>query len=209
MIDSPIKATATEPDPELRGRAIGVTVLSFFALAWLGWGTGGHLPNGPQVGLMVLAATVSIAVSVYAWSLFRRGRPVPVDRAMGVDVGRSFGLIVAAEWIGLGVVAGVLGGTGHPNVIPAVIAAGVGIHFVPLARLFHVREYYATAALLCLIAIATLIVASATSTPPLWTLLPGLGSSVVLYATCAVLLQQSRAIGAEASSPHAATVAEA
>ena len=80
MIDSPIAATATQPDPELRGRAIGVTVLSFFALAWLGWGTGGHLPN-PQVGLMVLAATVSIAVSVYAWSLFRRGRPVQIGRA--------------------------------------------------------------------------------------------------------------------------------
>jgi len=206
MIDSPIKATATEPDPELRGRAIGVTVLSFFALAWLGWGTGGHLPNGPQVGLMVVAAAGSIAVSAYAWSLFRRSRPVPVDRAGGVDVGRSFGLIVAAEWIGLGVVTGVLGGTGHPNVIPAVIAAGVGIHFVPLARLFHVREYYATAALLCLIAIATLILAPATSTPPLWTLLPGLGSSVVLYATCAVLLRQSHAIGTEAASPHAAMV---
>jgi len=206
MIDCPIKATATEPDPELRGRAIGVTVLSFFALAWLGWGTGGHLPNGPQVGLMVVAAAGSIAVSAYAWSLFRRSRPVPVDRAGGVDVGRSFGLIVAAEWIGLGVVAGVLGGTGHPNVIPAVIAAGVGIHFVPLARLFHVREYYATAALLCLIAIATLILAPATSTPPLWTLLPGLGSSVVLYATCAVLLRQSHAIGTEAASPHAAMV---
>jgi hypothetical protein len=181
-------------------------VLSFFALAWLGWGTGGHLPNGPQVGLMVVAAAGSIAVSAYAWSLFRRSRPVPVDRAGGVDVGRSFGLIVAAEWIGLGVVTGVLGGTGHPNVIPAVIAAGVGIHFVPLARLFHVREYYATAALLCLIAIATLILAPATSTPPLWTLLPGLGSSVVLYATCAVLLRQSHAIGTEAASPHAAMV---
>ena len=209
MIDSPIAAATTRPDPELRGRAIGVTVLSFFALAWLGWGTGGHLPNGPQVGLMVLAAAISIAVSAYAWSLFRRGRAVPVDRGGGVDVGRSFGLIVAAEWIGLGVVAGVLGGTGHPNVIPAVIAAGVGIHFVPLARLFHVREYYATGALLCLIAIATLILAPATSTPQLWTLLPGLGSSVVLYTTCVVLLRQSRAIGAEASSPHASTAAEA
>jgi len=50
---------------------------------------------------------------------------------------------------------------------------------------------HALARSLCLIAIATLILAPATSTPPLWTLLPGLGSSVVLYATCSPVVTET------------------
>ena len=75
--------------------------------------------------------------------------------------------------------------------IPAVVCAGVGIHFIPLARLFHVPAYYVTAGALCLIAIATFAIAPATSTAALWTLLPGIGAALVLYATCGVLLRQS------------------
>ncbi len=45
---------------EVRGRALGVTLLAFFALAWVGWGTGGHLPTIPQVIVVVLAALLSV-----------------------------------------------------------------------------------------------------------------------------------------------------
>ena len=154
-------ATAASPPriAEVRGRALGVTLLAFFALAWVGWGTGGHLPTIPQVIVVVLSALLSIALTMYAWRLPRRMQSDPELADSTPDGGgspnRSFGLIVAAEWIGLFVIAGILGATGHAVVIPAVVCAGVGIHFVPLARLFHVPAYYATAGALCSIAIAT------------------------------------------------------
>jgi hypothetical protein len=88
------------------------------------------------------------------------------------------------------------GAGGHAVVIPAVVSAGVGIHFIPLGRLFHVPVYYVTAAALCLIAVATFAIAPATSTEALWTLLPGIGAALVLYATCGVLLQQSARVAA-------------
>ncbi len=132
---------------------------------------------------------------MYAWRLPRRLRSDPELADSTPDSGgspsRGFGLIVAAEWIGLFVIAGILGATGHAVVIPAVVCAGVGVHFIPLARLFHVPAYYGTASALCLIAIATFAIAPSTSTPALWTLLPGIGAALVLYATCGVLLQQS------------------
>ncbi len=198
-------ATALPPRiAEVRGRALGVTLLAFFALVWVGWGTGGHLPTAAQVIVVVLAALVSTALTAYAWRLPRRLSP-DTQRADDISTssnspGRSFGLIVAAEWIGLFVIAGILGATGHAVVIPAVVSLGVGLHFIPLGRLFHVPAYYVTAGALCLIAVATFAIASATSTEALWTLLPGVGAALVLYATCGVLLRQS----ARLATPHEA-----
>ena len=198
---------------EVRGRALGVTLLAFFALAWVGWGTGGHLPAVPQVLVVVFAALLSVAVTTFGWGLAGRtatetsprrpavgSEPDPEVGSTGSasrvqpgrNISRTFGLIVAAEWIGIFVIAGILGATGHAAVIPAVVCAGVGVHFIPLGRLFHVPAYYVTASTLCLVAVATFVIAPATSTAALWTLLPGIGAATVLYATCAVLLRQSK-----------------
>ena len=189
---------------EVRGRALAVTFLAFFALAWVGWGTGGHLPTIPQVVVVVLAALLSGALTMYAWRLPRRMGTDPqfADNTpdSGASPSRSFGLIVAAEWIGLFVIAGILGATGHATVIPAVVCAGVGVHFIPLARLFHVPAYYVTAGALCLIAIATFAIAPSTSTPALWTLLPGIGAALILYITSGVLLRQSALLAAQNES---------
>lgn len=189
---------------EVRGRALGVTFLAFFALAWVGWGTGGHLPTTPQVVVVVLAALLSAALTMYAWRLPRRMGTDPQFADHTPDDGGSpswsFGLIVAAEWIGLFVIAGILGATDHATVIPAVVCAGVGVHFIPLARLFHVPAYYMTAGALCLIAIATFAIAPSTSTAALWTLLPGIGAAIVLYTTSGVLLRQSALLAAQDES---------
>ncbi|WP_329000299.1 hypothetical protein OHA18_38435 [Kribbella sp. NBC_00709] len=180
--------TTTERSPALQGVAFGVSIVSFFALGWLGWGTGGHLPTAAQICLVVAAALLSVALAAVAWRRwFTTRTPPPVADTSRRMSGRTFGLIIGVEWIGLGVVSGVLGGTGHTDQIAAVICAGVGLHFIPLAKLFGVRAYYVTAAVMCLLAVLTFILAP--STPALWTMLPGIGSAVTLYATCVALLR--------------------
>ncbi|MFI5694594.1 hypothetical protein ACIA58_22265 [Kribbella sp. NPDC051586] len=172
--------------PALQGAAFGVSIFSFFALGWLGWGTGGHLPTAAQIALMVVAALVSVALAAYAWQRWRTTPAPPAPRTERRLSGRTFGLIIGSEWIALAIISGVLGGTGHPDPIPAVICAGVGLHFIPLARLFGVRAYYATAAVMCLLTVLTFILAP--SNPALWTVLPGIGAAITLYATCLTLL---------------------
>lgn len=180
--------------PALRGAAFGVSILAFFAVGWLGWGTGGHLPVVAQICVTAAAVLISVVLAVLAWRRWRTTTPPQSGTpSTGRPFGRHFGLIIAAEWIGLAAVAAVLGATGHTDPIPAVVCAGVGLHFIPLAQLFGVRAYYFTAIGMCLLTVATF--ALAPSTPPLWTLLPGLGSALILYATCAVLLTWSPPTG--------------
>lgn len=173
--------------PALKGAAFGVTILGFFALGWLGWGTGGHLAVGVQVVVTVAGLVVSAVLALLAWRRWRDTLVPPAPEPGARPSGARFGLIIAAEWIGLGVIAGVLGGTGHTAAIPAVICAGVGLHFIPLAQLFGVRLYYLTALVMCLFAAAAFVVGP--STPALWTLVPGLGAAATLYATCIGLLR--------------------
>ncbi|GAA5199315.1 hypothetical protein GCM10023322_74670 [Rugosimonospora acidiphila] len=197
---------------EVRGRASGLTVLGFFGLAWTGWGSSDLLGGAPQVAVVVAAALVSVSLASFGWRRYRRAaavgstatqRPDGAEGASGGGdvsgparpdrdraVERRFGWIVAVEFAGLGVIAAILGATGHPNAIPAVITIGVGIHFFPLARLFAVRIYWLSGAALCVLGLATLVLAPLTSTPTLWTALPGLGAAVVLYATCVQLLRE-------------------
>ncbi|WP_327070631.1 hypothetical protein [Kitasatospora sp. NBC_01302] len=176
---------------ELRGRAIGSSVLAFFAFGWTVCGTSDLHSSPLTAALLTVAALASLAVFGFAVQAGRQAAHTPAggDRARGKAAGRRFGLIVTAEWIGIFAAVRALDATGHPHLIAAVIALGVGIHFFPLARLFSVPVYDVTGAVLCLIALATLLLAPLTGSDVLWTLLPGLGSALGLYATCAHVLR--------------------
>jgi hypothetical protein len=115
---------------------------------------------------------------------------------------RRFNLVVDAECVAIIAAADIVARSGHSHWIPAVICGAVGVHFVPLARLFSVRMYYATArggpgvlqqgrrgALgLSLVAASTMSLGATGAPPSLWQLLPGFGTALVLWATIAHLL---------------------
>lgn len=189
---------ATGPTrPEIRGRAVGTVLMAFFALVWTAWGLSTGVPAAIQNTGRVVSALCFLFLLGLAFMAFRRSASL---RQGSVDyqahrVGRSFGIVVGAEFLGLFVVSAVLGRTGHPEVIAPVVCLGVGIHFFPLRRLFAVPLYDATGLTLCVIAIATVIVAPLSGNPALWTLLPGVGAAITLYATGALLLRPSHLRG--------------
>jgi hypothetical protein len=69
--------------------------------------------------------------------------------------------------------------------IPPVIALIVGIHFFPLARLFHVPVYFLTGALFSVLAVVALLpgLPIAGSSPYNWSLFVGVGTTLVLWLT--------------------------
>ncbi|MDQ1378535.1 MAG: hypothetical protein QOE15_2708 [Acidimicrobiaceae bacterium] len=175
---------------ELRGVSAGVRVGAVMGLAWAASALG---PLSPAVAVPVAVAGVAIfaVLMVGARRLRRVSVAMPQSAPAGVDLGRvrrRFTLVVAAECAVIAAAATILAVSGHTQWTPAVICATVGLHFVPLARLFRVSLYYATAVALCLVAVTTMILGAASAPAAIWQLLPGLGAALVLWATSAGLL---------------------
>lgn len=187
--DSPVVSGPTRAD--LRGGAVGIAVLAYFALAWTGWGLSTGIPTAVEAPVITAAALCFLVLVGGAVRTYRRagGLPTGEHAARGARIGRRFGLIVAAEFTGLAIIARILVVTGHSQLIPAMVCLGVGIHFFPLSRLFHAPLYARTGTALCLIALATAALAPLTGHAVLWTMLPGLGAALVLFTTCALLLR--------------------
>ncbi|MFC6020018.1 hypothetical protein ACFP2T_27960 [Plantactinospora solaniradicis] len=176
---------------DIRGRAVGIVVMAFFGLAWTSWGLSADLPTPVETTLTVASVLATLLAIGSAGYVFRRSAAVPAGGAAGRDrtAGRRFGLIVAAEFIGIYVVARVLAAVDHTELIPMVVCLGVGIHFFPLTRLFKVPLYDLTGIGLCLVTIGTAVLAPLTGHPALWTILPGFGAALLLYATATVLFR--------------------
>ena len=186
-------AAATGPHrAELRGRATGTGVMACFALGWTAAGVS-PMPLTAGRVLFAVAVVITAAFAVLAARMSRRAALAPTGGEPSTErkrtVGRRFALVFGAEVIAIVAIAWILGTTGHSQTIAALTAAAVGIHFFPLARLFGVRAYHVTGAALCVFAAAAALLAPLTSTPALWTLLPGFGSALTLYATSAHLLR--------------------
>jgi hypothetical protein len=182
---------------ELRGRAAGNMMLACFALGWTGCGIS-SFPNVLGISIFIVAAAASATIVALAIRSVRRAptslstvtAPSPASASdTGPAIGRRYGLIVTAEFLGIFATVRILAATNHPTAISAAIATIVGIHFFPLARLFGVPAYDRTGTALCVAGLAAFALAPLTGTAALWTLIPGFGSATVLYATCTHLLR--------------------
>lgn len=119
--------------------AITALVLSVAAMAWFGWGQA-QPPAGWSAPL-IAGSCVSIAAvllaGVTAWR-YRRDEQLMNDPA----VRRGYWLIVSVEVAACALGVAVLAATGQAAYFPAWILLVVGVHFLPLGRLFRIAELY-------------------------------------------------------------------
>lgn len=131
------------------GRAIGALFFAFFGAAWLL--IADQLAHGHSWILIALVLTASLLLGLASVTVLRRDlsamhalRQTPDSRRMR----RQFRTINAIQWITI-ITAVVL--LQHfklvPWIVPAVMLI-VGLHFLPLARVFRYRAHYLTGAIL-------------------------------------------------------------
>lgn len=138
----------------LGGRAIGAMFFSVFGGAWIALGAyRARMATKPVLSLIIF---ITLAILVFAYLRYRRFQP-----AMAADAetpekkkrDRWFHLINAGQWIVILIVGNILANIGHGDwVIPAAIFV-VGLHFLPLARLFANPWHYFTGAALLAVAV--------------------------------------------------------
>jgi hypothetical protein len=142
------------------------------------------IPLAIAIGLALLLVCVR-----QLWAT-RKIRSVedPVAAAKGKRDGLWFAIIFGIEGTLIGVSCGILGSRGLDNWIPIAIAIIVGLHFLPLARLFEVPLYYWTGALSTLGVLACLLI----SDFAVRDFCVGMVMAAVLWLTVAYLLARTR-----------------
>jgi hypothetical protein len=171
----------------VRGTAAGAAILTLFGGAWCilalalwpahpGW----SIPAGCVVAAALLVLSVQRLVAL-------RGIPSvddPVAAAKGKRAGMWFGIIFGAECLLICLAAILLASLGLSIWIPIAVAAIVGLHFLPLARVFEVPLYYWTGAL----SVLGMLACSLIPDPATRVLCAGLVMAAVLWATALLLL---------------------
>jgi len=96
-------------------------------------------------GVLVIRATLDLPKNI--------AQPTPEEKL----IGRRFALVVSVEVIAFAVVNLFIGLTRKFELIPSLNLIIVGIHFIPLAKIFRVPRYYITGLFFCVIPIITLL----------------------------------------------------
>ncbi|MGG4170040.1 hypothetical protein ABEW00_21560 [Rossellomorea vietnamensis] len=149
--------TVTKGD--LRGTASGVLFMAVFGTLWSYTGVMG-LQGWGSPWLLIVALAVGLALVIGGFSLISASKGYPKGTSIhsgndGRKMRKWFNIIFAGEGIAIGIAIAVCNAVGHTENIQIVIAIIVGLHFLPLARLFRVKIYYYTGILLCVVPVVT------------------------------------------------------
>jgi hypothetical protein len=150
------------PDSVLRfrGRAVGAMVLAGFGAYSTYWWTLAAIPTPGQGWFYAIAAATAIFL---AWSIAQIGifghALSPVDKRRRKFYAVRFGLIIAIETAAILLAEPVLGRFQMQDLIPQWIDVVVGLHFLPLGKLFKLPLYYATASVILVSSLGSLLIA--------------------------------------------------
>lgn len=164
------------------GRGMGAIITTTFGFLWLGWGLGvlGSLPAAIWVGYFCIAA----ALMAFAVTVVRRGRKMM--RAQGASQSdfwhtrrRPFGIVTVLEVVGCIIVVVLANLFRRPDWIAVGISLVVGLHFLPLGRIFGTASYYWLGSLIVLWDILAITVVKS------WNLTAsaGIATGVILWAS--------------------------
>lgn len=174
----------------VRGCVAGASILTLFGAAWCIVA----LALWPAHPVWSIPAAVAATIGLLGLSFMRlralRNVPVIDDRvaaAKGKRAGMLFGIIFGIECGVIWLCATVLARVGLSIWIPIAVAVVVGLHFIPLARVFEVPLYYWTGALSVLGVLGCSLIRDVGTR----LLSAGLTMAAVLWLTAAWLLLQA------------------
>ena len=163
--------------------ANAVIVEGFFALMWFSWGQ--ERPAAWESIALTIGAILAVLVAVGGIVMARRARREPSSLSEPA-AGKRYGIIVGTELASIAVGAAILGATGYDEFIAAWICLVVGVHFVPLDRVFPGIGLVGLAAAVVCVAVVAFIVGASTSILP--STVTGLGAGACLLGHAASLL---------------------
>ena len=139
---------------QLSGRAIGSIFFSFFGVVWLGLAF--YIRQALTTGTIIgLASLLGVLILTALW-LFKQSTRWP-KATEDPNRSRAFNRVNAIQWIAVAVIAFSFSKLHLDAYTMSAITAVVGIHLLPLAKLFRYPMHNITGAALVLWASATVL----------------------------------------------------
>jgi hypothetical protein len=173
----PVLTMADQP-PLLQGLMVPIA----FGALWMITGVSGlGLSAAGQLAWCLPAMGLAVGVYVAVRRLII-GRPAR-HRTVVANSWRWFNLVNAGQAVLIVIAIFGLAKAGLAGLIPAAVCLVVGLHFLPLAKVFDVPWFYLTGGLLVAVAAAgATVYASGAGTPPSQALV-GLGAAAALWGS--------------------------
>ncbi|WP_329039829.1 hypothetical protein OHT61_18360 [Streptomyces sp. NBC_00178] len=182
----PTPSVPAVPDAECAAltrtlRRRGTVVLSVFALVWAFAGASGLA--SPGLALAVETAAVPLAVAAVFLAYRKGAAPSPRTVNLPENWARSVGVVNVVELAAVFAAVAVSHASGHPGFIPPAVALVVGLHFLPLARLYDQWQYKVTGGVLSAVAVVGLVLATAGLPDGVVRAVVGLAAAATLWAS--------------------------
>jgi hypothetical protein len=175
----------------LRGSIVGAAILTLFGSVWcilalVSWAA---RPSwSPGACIAITLALVSLCGQRLMALRSIPSIDDPVAAAKGKRTGIFFGIIFGIEGGLIALCSILLARFGLDSWIPTMTAVIVGVHFLPLARLFEVPLYYGTGAVIVIAMGGCALIQDAFTRE----LCAGLVMAAVLWLTALIVLVQAR-----------------
>jgi hypothetical protein len=139
--------TQRPPDVAVRGVGTGLWLMAFFTMAWTGISQTGLQGRDHRI-VLIIFSLVSTVFVYFGIRLFTASQKFPKlaseeDILRNKKTSRNFGILFGLEGLFIPLVCGLLSGFGHERFMYCGISMVVGLHFYPMARIFHrTIDYY-------------------------------------------------------------------
>jgi hypothetical protein len=186
------------------GLGRGSIICTVFGALWLGFSLAAARAFVPIV--VVLISIIGIVLFARSLSLIRKGRALRNSSAVAPNAHsdrtrKLFKWISIGEGVAIGLVCFFGFGLNRGDLVPVGIAIVVGLHFLPLAKVFEARIYYWTGGMI----VAWCIFSRVSFHSQAMDVSAGIGTGAILWLTAAYNLLRSYTLVRENSSgPHSA-----
>lgn len=166
--------------------SVTALILAIAGALWFGWGQAEPPAGwGPPVVIGMFAAIAVAVMAAVAVRRFRHGATAMADQR----VRQGYGITVGAEVAAIAIGSVGLGLAGRPAYTAPWILLVVGVHFVPLGRLFGSADLVWSGLVLSAVAIAAAVTGAVSAVAP--SAVTGAFGGLVLLAAAAASLRQA------------------
>jgi hypothetical protein len=190
---------SSSPTDTVIGTSRGALIGAMFGAGWLGWGLGiAKAFNGFVAPLFGCTALLLFACSIY---FIRKGRRLRKERPAAractrPSIRKWFLLVTLVEFFAIAFVAIMANRLHRADLAADWCAMIVGLHFLPLAKIFRAPRYGVLGILIILWCVLSWVLFQSSAI----TISASIGTGILLWGSCAASLFRARRIAHSTSA---------